>query len=236
MQVPEPQTAECLEPTGHRAQTNFPLRFLHPHGKTFQEQTWFPIEPVSTNVTHVQDDLSESPTMDQEMNKPFMLASSVPCNKELSAAFPCTTIETSIFPTDRDDEAICTFIVNWITDMTCDAMKPHFTVTSSIQDSVRRLIESNCKRDATEKELFCFLTIAMSPLCLPPLVNNAFTLIPLPVVSFVCVDPMNSSVMSLTLHVLHSRITPTMNSSTRHSLSSCRHLWSLPSLQAIWRC
>ena len=117
-----------------------------------------PTEQVPTGITCVQDNASESPVMDQEMNKPFMLALSVPHDKDMSAAFPCTMIEASIFPVDRDDKAMHTFIVNKITDMTCDAMKTYFMATSKIQDGIRCLVEGNYKCDATGKEYFQFLT------------------------------------------------------------------------------
>ena len=52
----------------------------------------------------------------------------------------------------HDDEAIMhTFVVDQITDMTCDAMKPHFTVTTEIQDGFCCLVESNYKHDASGK-------------------------------------------------------------------------------------
>ena len=80
-----------------------------------------PTEPVSTDVVCVPDDASKSPMTNQEMNKPFMLVLSDPCNEGLSVIFPCVTIETGIFPVDCDDDAVHTFIVDKITDMTCDA-------------------------------------------------------------------------------------------------------------------
>ena len=86
------------------------------------------------------------------MNKPFALALSVPCNEGSSAIFSCVTIETGVFPVNRDDAAMHTFIVDKITDMTCDAVKTHFTVTSEIQDSIRHFVEGNCKRNATGTE------------------------------------------------------------------------------------
>ena len=82
-----------------------------------------PAEPVSVNVTRVEDKISESPTMDQEMNKPFMLVLSVSRNEALSAVFPHAMIETGVFPMNHDDEAMHAFIVNKMTNMTCDAMK-----------------------------------------------------------------------------------------------------------------
>ena len=70
-----------------------------------------PAEPVSTKITLVQDNAPKSPTTDQEMNKPITLVLSVPCDKGLSAAFPRATIETGIFPVDRDNK-VHTFIVD----------------------------------------------------------------------------------------------------------------------------
>ena len=117
-----------------------------------------PTEPVSTDVVCVPDDASKSPMTNQEMNKPFMLVLSDPCNEGLSVIFPCVTIETGIFPVDCDDDAVHTFIVDKITDMTCDAMKTYFTTTSEIQDGICCLVEGNYKHDATGKEYFWFLT------------------------------------------------------------------------------
>ena len=77
-QVPELCTAEYLEPTGYQAQTTFPLPFLRAHGKQSKSKPGSPTKPVSTDITPVQDNTSKSPTMDQEMNKPFTLALSVP--------------------------------------------------------------------------------------------------------------------------------------------------------------
>ena len=71
------------------------------------------------------------------MNKPFTLVLSVPHDEELSAIFSPVTIETAVFPVDRDNDALHTFIVNKITDMTSEAMKPLFTMTSEIHDALR---------------------------------------------------------------------------------------------------
>ena len=92
------------------------------------------------------------------MNKPFTLALSVPHDVELSAVFPPIVVGTRIFPVDRDNDGTHTFIVNKITDMTSDAMKSLFTMTSEIHDAIRRLVEKCCKWDATGKECFRFLT------------------------------------------------------------------------------
>ena len=89
--------------------------------------------------------------MDQEMNKPFALAPSVPHDTDLSAVFPPIVVETGIFRVDRDDDAMHTFIVNKITDMACDAVKSHFTTASEIQDTIRHLVEEHYKRDAAGK-------------------------------------------------------------------------------------
>ena len=86
------------------------------------------------------------------MNKPFTLVLSVPHNKEISAAFPCITIETGMFPVDRDNKAMHAFIVDKITNMMCDAMKTYFMVSSKIQDGIHCLVEGNYKRDAAGKE------------------------------------------------------------------------------------
>ena len=86
-----------------------------------------------------------------------MLVLSVPHDRELSAAFPPIMVETGIFPVDHDDNGTHTFIVNKITDMTCDAVKSHFTMASEIQDAIRHLVEEHCKRDAAGKEHFWFL-------------------------------------------------------------------------------
>ena len=77
-----------------------------------------PTEPVSANVTRAQDDEPQPPMTTREMNKPFTLLPSVPHDEELSAVFSPIAVETPVFPVDRDIEALHTFIVNEITDMT----------------------------------------------------------------------------------------------------------------------
>ena len=85
-----------------------------------------PTEPVSTDVTCVQDNAPQPPMTNHEMNKPFMLVLSVPHDGELSALCPCIMIETGIFPVDRDNDTTHTFIVDGITNMRSDAMKSLF--------------------------------------------------------------------------------------------------------------
>ena len=94
-----------------------------------------PAEPVSTNVTRVQESTPQPPMTNREMNKPFTLASSVPHDEELSAVFSPIAVETAVFPVDRDNKALHTFIVSKITDMTSDTMKSLFTMTSEIHDA-----------------------------------------------------------------------------------------------------
>ena len=180
-----------------------------------------PTELVSTNVTRVQDNASESPMMDQEMNKPFALVLSVPHNSDLSAIFPCVTIETGIFPVDRDDDAMHTLIVDKITDMTCKTMKTYFTVTSKIQDCICCLVKDNYKCDATGKEYFRFLmsqhpsNYNMAIAFAGHLSTMSLNRIPFLVVSFECVHPRNSSTISWILCVLHLKTIPATNSLTR---------------------
>ena len=92
------------------------------------------------------------------MNKPFALVTSVPHDEELSAVFSPVTVETAVFPVNRDNEAPHTFIVDKITDMTSDALKPFFDMSSEIHDAIHCLVQEHCKRDATRKECFWFLT------------------------------------------------------------------------------
>ena len=66
------------------------------------------------------------------MNKPFLLLLSVPCNAEVSAAFPHMVIEASIFPVDRDNKTMHATVVDELTNMTCNAMNPYFMVTAKI--------------------------------------------------------------------------------------------------------
>ena len=118
-----------------------------------------PAKPISTEAARVQENAFESHTMEQDMNKPFLLALSVSRNAELSAAFlPPMVIEAGIFRGNRDNEIVHTTIVNKLTDVTCNAMDPHFTVTVKIQNAICLIVESNHKRDATGTEFFCFLT------------------------------------------------------------------------------
>ena len=113
-----------------------------------------PTEPASTNVTHVQDNEPQPPMMTREMNKPFTLAISVPHDEELSAVFSPVAVETAVFPVDRDNKAPHAFIVNKITDMTSDALKSFFEISSEIHDAIHRLVQEHYKRDATGKEYF----------------------------------------------------------------------------------
>ena len=117
-----------------------------------------PTEPVSTDITHVQDNIFKPPMTEQELNKPFTLVLSVPHYKGLTAIFHCITIETGVFPVDRDNDAMHAFIVDKITNITCDAMKTHFTMKSEIQDGICCLVKGNYKRNATGKIYFWFLT------------------------------------------------------------------------------
>ena len=118
-----------------------------------------PTEPASTDVTQVQQENEPHPTMaTREMNKPFTLVITVPNDEEMSAFFSPVTVETAAFPVDRDNETLHTFIVNKITDMTTDAMKPFFEMSSEIRDALHRLVQEHYKRDATGEEYFRFLT------------------------------------------------------------------------------
>ena len=117
-----------------------------------------PTEPVSTNNARVQDNISKPPMMEQELNKPFTLVLSVPHDKGITAVFPCITIKTGVFLVDCDNDAMHAFIVDKITDMTCDAMKAYFMITSKIQHGIRCLVEGKYKHSATGKEYFQFLT------------------------------------------------------------------------------
>ena len=169
-----------------------------------------PTEQVPTGDTCVQDNASKSPTMDQEMNEPFMLVLSVTHNKEMSASFPCITIEIGMFPVDRDNKAMHAFIVDKITDMMCDAMKMHFTVTSKIQDGISRLVKRNYKHDAARRNVSNFWYLSVRATAMLPShsllpVNNASVLIPLLVNSFGCVHLMNSPTISQISCVSHSR-------------------------------
>ena len=56
------------------------------------------------------------------MNKPFTLVMTVPNDEEVSAVF-----SPAVFPVDRDNKTLHTFIVNKITDMTSDALKSFLT-------------------------------------------------------------------------------------------------------------
>ena len=179
-----------------------------------------PTEPVSTDVVHVQDDTSESPVMSQEMNKPFMLVLSVPHNEGLSAVFPCAAIETSIFPVNHDNDAVHTFIVDKITDMTCDAMKTHFKVKARFKMASIGLLKAITSAmplgqntsDSWHPNAQATTTL---PLCLPPTVINAFVWILPLVFSFGCVHPKNSSTISQISCVSHSKTILATNSLTR---------------------
>ena len=74
--------------------------------------------------------------VNQEMNKPFTLVIAIPNDAEMSVVFSPCTVETAVFPVDRDNELLHTFIVNKITDMTADAMKPFFQVSSEIREAL----------------------------------------------------------------------------------------------------
>ena len=91
-----------------------------------------PTEPVSSDATRVQDDASKSHTMEQDINKPFLLVLSVPHNAKLSAASPPMVIEASIFPVNHDNKTMHVTIVDELTNMMCNAMDPYFTVTVKI--------------------------------------------------------------------------------------------------------
>ena len=158
MQVPEPCTAEHLELTGCEPKPPFLcLSYVH-MAKHFKSKPGSPTEPVSTNIACVQDDASKPPMTEQELNKPFTLVLSIPHDKGLTAVFPRITIKTGVFPVDRENDAMHVFIVDKITDMTCDAMKAYFMMTSKIQHGIRCLVEGKYKHSATGKEYFRFLT------------------------------------------------------------------------------
>ena len=78
---------------------------------------------------------------------------------------------------DCDNEAMHSFIVDQITNMTSDAMKPHFMVTSEMQDGIHFLVESNCKCDATGKEFFCFFLSQCPNICNIPIAFAAACLL-----------------------------------------------------------
>ena len=183
-----------------------------------------PTEPVSTDVNHVQENVSQPPMMEQELNKPFALVSSVPHDKGLTAVFPHVAIKTGVFPVDPENNTMHAFIVNKITDMTCDAMKAYFTVTSEIQDGIRHLVEGNYKRDAPRKEYFWFL-MSQRPINYNVAIVFAAAFhqrlrLDSPSGHFIWViHPTDSSTISRILCVSHFRIIPTMISFARVILS-----------------
>ena len=132
------------------------LSFVH-MAKRYKRNPGSPTEPVSNDVTRVQDNAPQPPMANQEMNKPFTLVSSVPHDEELSAVFSPIMVETAVFPADRDNNATHMFIVNKITNMPSEAMKSLFTMTSEIHNALRCLVKEHCKHDATRKEYFWFL-------------------------------------------------------------------------------
>ena len=118
-----------------------------------------PTEPASANVTQVQQENEPHPTItNREMNKPFTLVITIPNDAEMCAVFSPATVETAVFPVDRDNETLHTFIVHKITDMTTDAMKPFFEMSSEICKALHHLVQEHYKRDATGEEYFRFLT------------------------------------------------------------------------------
>ena len=123
----------------------------------------------------------------------IMLVLSVPCIEGSSAIFPHMTIEPGIFPVNRDNNAVHTFVVDKITDMTCDAMKTEYFWFLKSQSQA---------------------TITL-PLRLPPLVISASVRIPPLVVSFGYIHPRNSSTISRISCVLCLKTILTTNSSTR---------------------
>ena len=183
-----------------------------------------PTEPVSTDVAHVQDNMSQPTMTEQELNKPFTLVLSIPHDKGLTAVFPRVVIKTGIFPVDCENNTMHAFIVNKITDMTCDAMKACFTMTSEIQDGIRHLVEGNYKRDATRKEYFWFL-MSQRPSNYNVAIMFAAAFhqclrLDSPSGHFIWViHPTDSSTISRILCVSHFRIIPTMISFARVILS-----------------
>ena len=157
-QVPELHTAEYLDPTGYEPKLPFLCTSYVHMAQHSKSKPGSPTEPVSTNVTCAQDNTPQLPMTDQEMNKPFMLVLSVPHDADFSAIFPPVMDEISIFPVDRDNDTMHTFIVDKIDDMTSDAMKSFFTMMSEIHNAIRRLVKEHYKHDATGNEYFWFLT------------------------------------------------------------------------------
>ena len=86
-----------------------------------------PTESASTTVPQARQEDEPHPIMvNREMNKPFTLVIAIPNDAEMSAVFSPHAVENAVFPVDRDNESLHTFIVNKITDMTTDALKLFF--------------------------------------------------------------------------------------------------------------
>ena len=96
-------------------------------GKRLKNKPDSPTESASTTVPQVRQEDEPHPIMvNREMNKPFTLVIAIPNDAEMSAVFSPLAVETAVFPVDRNNKTLHTFIVNKITDMTADAMKPFF--------------------------------------------------------------------------------------------------------------
>ena len=149
----------CSVLTGYEPKLPF-LCLIHVHmKKRLKSKPGSPTEPASTTVPQVRQDDEPHPTMaNREMNKPFTLVITIPHDAEMSAVFSPLAVETAVFPVDRDNETLHTFIVDKITDMTTNAMKPFFEMSSEIRDALHRLVQEHYKRDATGEEYFRFLT------------------------------------------------------------------------------
>ena len=107
-------------------------------GKRLKNKPDSPTESASATVPQArQEDEPHPVMMNREMNKPFTLTIVIPHDAEMTAVFSPCTVETAVFPVDRDNDLLHTFIVNKITDMTADAMKPFFEVSSEIREALQ---------------------------------------------------------------------------------------------------
>ena len=170
---PKMQITEHSEPKTHQAQTVFSLLFHEHMTKCLKKKPGSPTEPVSANAACVQNNVPESHATEQDVNKPFTLVLSVPCDKEMFTVFPDVTIEADIFPVDRDNDTMHTNIGNEITNITCNAMHPQFTVATEIQNAICLINENSHKCDATGIKFFRFLTSQHPNNCNVPVVFAA---------------------------------------------------------------
>ena len=97
----------CSVLTGYEPKLPFLCSIYVYMGKRLKNKPDSPTESASTTVPQArQEDEPHPIMMHREMNKPFTLTIVIPHDAEMTAVFSPCTVETAVFPVDRDNDLL----------------------------------------------------------------------------------------------------------------------------------